>query len=304
MVALRFVDVIKRFGSAVALDAFTAEAPVGSVVGLIGPNGAGKTTAFSLVGGFLKHDAGLVEILGEPNFDPHRLKGRLGLLPQDAELGDRHTPRELCDHLARLQGMTAKAAAPEAERVLDLVKREARRDARIGTLSHGMRRRVALATALLGDPALVLLDEPTAGLDPVQADGVREVLRTRPRGQTVVISSHNLAELERMCDWVIMMDRGRCTRQGPIDDVTGRTEVVEWRLASAAPVAAVAAALVGFVVEVDADVLRVTAPARADLDAASLDVMRVLVAHGVAVRDMRRGVGLERRFFQDQGRSS
>jgi ABC-2 type transport system ATP-binding protein len=298
--ALRFSGVVKRFGKTVALAGLDAQFPRGSLVGLVGPNGAGKTTAFSLVGGFLRQDEGEVDILGEGPFDAYRLKGRLGLLPQDAELGNSHTPRELLTHLARLQGMSSAGARAEVERVIGLVRLADRARWRIGKLSHGMRRRVAVASALLGDPPLVMLDEPTAGLDPAQAASLRDVLSTRRPGQTVIISSHNLLELELICDHVVMMDRGRCVRQGPIGEVTGRHELVEWELAGEAPLAALQAALPDHEFSVEGALLRQGAPAGADLDAASVDVMRVLVGAGVALREVRRGVGLERRFLADQ----
>lgn len=300
--ALRFVDVTKRFGSATALDAFTADFPKGSLCALVGPNGAGKTTAFSLVGGFLHADDGALDVLGYDKVDPFALKGRVGILPQDADLGDRHTPLELLHHLGRLQGMGRGEALREADRVLELVLLGDRRRKRIGTLSHGMRRRVAVASALLGDPELVLLDEPTAGLDPVQASSLRKVLKLRRPGQTVVVSSHNLQELERICDYVVMMDQGRCVRQGPMAEITGQGEVVEWVVGGGdVPLEALAAALPGdHRFELEGEVLRHHAPSDSDLDAASLVVAGALVQAGVPIREVRRGVGLEERFLADQ----
>ena len=299
--ALSFVDVHKRYGRGVkALDGFTCRFPTGAICGLVGPNGAGKTTAFSVVSGFLQPDVGEVTVLGEPGFDPWRLKGRLGVLPQDAELGPRHTPRELLSHLGRLQGMKGRDARTEADRVLDVVRLSDRRSKRIGSLSHGMRRRVAVASAMLGDPDLVMLDEPTAGLDPVQARSLRQALTSRRDGQTILVSSHNLDELERICDWVVMMDAGRCIRQGSVAEVTGQSQVLVWALAGGAvPVEAIAASLAGSDVRLEGLELTVTGPPDGDLDTASIEVMRLLAEAGVAVREVRRGVGLERTFFED-----
>jgi ABC-type multidrug transport system ATPase subunit len=299
--ALAFQAVVKQYGrrGVRALDAFTCTFPTGALCGLVGPNGAGKTTAFSIVGGYLRPDSGRVEILGRDGFDPWQLKGHLGVLPQDAELGPRHTPRELLQHLARLQGLGRTSARKETERVLDVVGLTDRRNKRIGSLSHGMRRRVAVASALIGQPDLVLLDEPTAGLDPVQARSLREALLERRAGQTVVVSSHNLEELERICDWVVMMDSGKCLREGSVADVTGRQSTVVWELVGAAPLDALATALPAHTFALDGELLTQTAPVGGDLDASSVQVMAVLAAAAVPVRGVRRGIGLEKRFFDD-----
>ena len=299
--ALRFDGVSQRYTrrGPPALDALSFAVPRGTLCGFVGPNGAGKTTTFSIVAGFLRPTSGTVDVLGLPAFDPWALKGRLGVLPQDAELSDRHSPRELLRHLARLQGLAAAPAALEADRVLDRVNLTDRRDKRIGSLSHGMRRRVAVATALLGDPELVLLDEPTAGLDPLQARSLREELLKRPVGQTIVVSSHNLDELERICDWVVMIDGGRCLRQGTISDVTGRTSTAHWALGPGeVPLAVLQERLPTHQLALKDGVLVHQAPSEADLDPGAVVIASALAAAGVPIREVRRGVSLEARFFE------
>jgi ABC-2 type transport system ATP-binding protein len=300
--ALRFDRVSKRYDrrGPPALDAATFDVPRGTLTGLVGHNGAGKTTAFSIVGGFLKQDEGVVDLLGGGPFHPTRRKGILGLLPQDAELPDRHTARELCTHLARLQGLAGNAAAREADRVLDVVDLTDRRDARIGTMSHGMQRRVAVATALVGSPPLVLLDEPLSGLDPLQSHGLRSAL-ARLRGvQTLVVSSHDLDELERMSDWVVFLKQGRCQRQGTLAEVTGEGQLVTWEIGTGdVPLAELHARIPNHHFAVEDGALVEQAPERADLDASSIAVMEILAAARVGVRGVRRGVGLERRFIDD-----
>ncbi len=291
--ALRFERVTKRFGKRAALDSLSFEVPQGSLCGFVGANGAGKTTTFAIAGGYCAPDEGVVDVLGGP-FDPWRLKGRLGLLPQDADIGDRHTPRELLVHLARLQGMTAAKAGHDASRVLDRVHLDDRADVAIGTLSHGMRRRVAVATALLGSPDLVVLDEPTAGLDPVQVRSLRDVFTQRRPGQTFVVSTHNLDEVERICDYVVFIDQGRLVKQGPIDDVVGRDESAAWVLGAAVPLALLTEVLPGYTLEATGEVLLVRGR---DLDAASVHIARVLAEQRIPVREVRRGGSLEERFF-------
>jgi ABC-type multidrug transport system ATPase subunit len=301
--ALAFSGVHKAYGKNKALDGLTFSIPKGSICGFVGPNGAGKTTTFSVVSGFLAPDAGTVQILDLDAFDPYELKGRLGVLPQDAALSDRHTPRELLVHLGQLQGMGRRASKTEADRVLKLVRLDDRANSRIASLSHGMRRRVAVGSALLGSPELVLLDEPMAGLDPLQAKSLREALAAVRGLQTLVVSSHNLDELERFCDYVVMIDRGKTLREGAVEEVTGRSALVEWDIVGAAPLDALSAALPDHSFAMQDDRLVQQAPPGTDLDASSVVVVRVLGENGVGLREVRRGVGLEKRFLADTERA-
>lgn len=308
--ALTFQGVTKRFGlrgGKLALDALSFTIPAGSITGFVGPNGAGKTTTFGVVSGFLQPDEGTVDILGEGPFDPMRLKGRLGVLPQDAELPDRHTPLELLTHLACLQGMSRADARTEAERLVKLVRLDDRKEHRITTLSHGMRRRVAVASALCGSPQLVLLDEPLAGLDPSQAYSLRDRLAELRGVQTLVISSHNLAEVERLCDHVVMVQDGRCLREGPMAQLTGADEVSRWQLARAlqpTELSTLQEALPpSATLRMDGVVLEVRSAVQED-DAITVAMLGALAAAGVPLTSLARGVGLERRFLDDQEASS
>jgi ABC-2 type transport system ATP-binding protein len=303
--ALTFDKVSKRFGlrGKLALNELSFSVPTGSITGFVGPNGAGKTTTFSVVSGFLEPDAGKVDILGEGPFEPMRLKGRVGVLPQDAELPDRHTPLELLTHLACLQGMSRGEGRKEAERLVELVRLDDRRDHRITTLSHGMRRRVAVASALCGSPQLVLLDEPLAGLDPSQAYSLRDRLAELRGKQTLVVSSHNLAEVERLCDYVVMVQDGRCMRQGPMAELTGADEMSRWQLVrplEPAEIHLLTEALPESVsMRVDGSVIELRTTALDD-EAATVAMMGALASVGVPLRSLGRGVGLERRFLDDQ----
>lgn len=300
--ALTFTDVVKSFGKKRALDGLSFTIPAGGITGFVGPNGAGKTTTFSVVSGFLHQDSGTIDILGLPAFDPWKLKGRLGVLPQDAELSTRHTPLELLRHLARLQGMTRAEAHRECDRVVDLVRLTDRATTRIAGLSHGMRRRVAVASALLGGPELVLLDEPMAGLDPLQAKSLREALAELRGRQTLVVSSHNLDELERLCDHVVMIDEGRCIREGEMQSVTGQGAMAEWTLGGIPPLEALGAAVPDHTFHFEDGLLAERAPAGADMDASSVAIMAVLARASVPVRGVRRGKALERQFLEDAAR--
>jgi ABC-2 type transport system ATP-binding protein len=304
--ALRLVGIRKRYSrrGPWALDGLTCRFPRGSVCGLVGPNGAGKTTLYSVVCGFLPVDEGGVDLLGEGPFDPWKLKGRVGVLPQDAAIDDRRTCREFLHYMGALQGLgsSSKAAADDA---LKAVLLHERADDRAGSLSHGMRRRLSVASALLGSPELVLLDEPTAGLDPVQARSLRQVLADYRGRATIIVSSHNLTELERICDWVVLIEKGVCVREGPVDEVTGQRQVIDWLVGPGQPpLDALREALPGhdwtWAPADGSGVLTLRAPADANLDSSSIIAARLLADAGIAIRNLQRGRSLEETFFKTE----
>ncbi len=299
--ALTLEGVVKSYGllsKTRALDGLSFQVPEGSICGLIGPNGAGKTTVFASICGLLQHEQGCIDILGEGPYQTERFKGRLGLLPQDAELGLSHTPQELLVHMALLQGMGWAAARSEAQRRLEELNLGDRALKRIATLSHGMRHRLAVASALLGNPQLVLLDEPMSGLDPQQVRSLRQLLAAQRGRRTIVVSSHNLAELEMVCDHVVIMDHGRCTLQGPIDEVTGRALQMEWTLGPGEPdLGALREQLPDHELAQDGAVLTVRCPPGGDLDRTAVLVARTLADAEIPVRELKRGLSLEQSYL-------
>jgi ABC-type multidrug transport system ATPase subunit len=224
--AVRLQRVTKRFGSVTAVDAVSLSVEVGAVFGLIGPNGAGKTTTFSMLAGYLRPTEGSAEVLGFSPSAVDSLRGRLGVLPQDALLPAGDTVGEFLVHMARLQGEPAVKAEPCARRALDEVAGSDWWRQRCGALSHGMAKRVGLAQAFLGDPELVLLDEPTAGLDPKVAFEVRQLIASKRGRATIVVSSHNLNELETLCDHAAILDRGRLVASARMADLTAANEQI------------------------------------------------------------------------------
>ena len=220
----------KRYGRTRALDGLDLVLEAGAPIALVGPNGAGKTTLLSLLAGFVRPSGGTVEVLGERPGSA-ALGGRVGALPQDALFDPRLSVGHQLRVLAELQGFDRRAARTEASRVLGAVGLDDVERRRPTALSHGMRKRVALAQALIGEPVLVLLDEPTAGIDPENARAIRELIlergrpdaspaaggRERRRGTTFVVSSHNLDELERLCGTVVQLERGALVRQERLD---------------------------------------------------------------------------------------
>jgi ABC-2 type transport system ATP-binding protein len=219
---LKFEGVTKRFGKHRALDGLDLAVPQGSAFGLVGSNGAGKTTSFSVASGLARNDAGKVDLLGLGPFSTRIHSGRVAVMPQDTQFQPYAKLVELLTVYAHLQGIPASKVSGAVEEVLDWVHLADRADAQIRTLSHGMRRRVVIAQAFLGSPELVLLDEPMSGLDPREVVNIRKFLRNRPRHQTVVVSSHNLHEIERICDHVAFIEKGKLVQQARMDHVIGR----------------------------------------------------------------------------------
>ncbi len=210
----------KAFGRTQALNDVSFEVPSHSIFGLLGPNGAGKTTLFSLTANFLKAGSGTVEVLGIDTRYISRLRGRLSILPQDAQF-QRNVP--ILDQLVffrRLTGRTKQQAQEEVLHTLDMVGLEPVARRRVGSLSHGMIKRLGVAQAFLGHPEVILLDEPTAGLDPANARQVRDLIRQLQERATILVSSHNLAEIQELCDHVAILDHGRLVLAGSVDEIT------------------------------------------------------------------------------------
>jgi ABC-type multidrug transport system ATPase subunit len=229
--AIDLKGVTRRFGTVTAVNDVTFAVPEGSVFGLIGPNGAGKTTTFSMLAGYLAPTSGDIYVLDRVPAAVAELKGQVGVLPQDALLPAGERVGDFLVYLARLQGMSAAKALDAAGHVLAEVEGKDWWRVRMGTLSHGMAKRVGLAQALLGDPRVVLLDEPTAGLDPRVAYEVRQIVKKRKGRCTLVISSHNLQELEEICDHAAILDRGQLITVGTMAELTASSSEVRFELA-------------------------------------------------------------------------
>ena len=235
--AIRLNNVTKRFGQKTAVNGVSLKIKAGTVYGLIGPNGAGKTTTFSMMAGFLEPTEGAVEVLGYSPTQVDSLRARLGVLPQDAMLPAADKVGEFLVHMARLQNVPSEKAESEARAVLEEVDGKDWWNLKCGGLSHGMAKRVAIAQALMGSPEVVLLDEPTAGLDPRIAYEVRQLIKSRRGRCTLIVSSHNLQELEEVCDAAAILDRGRVVASGSIAELTASSQEIRVRVAP--PVAGV-----------------------------------------------------------------
>jgi ABC-type multidrug transport system ATPase subunit len=239
-VAIRLTKVTKRFGTKTAVDGVTLKVRAGHVYGLIGPNGAGKTTTFSMMAGFLQPTEGVLEVLGYSPMQVDELRSRIGVLPQDALLPGSDKVGDFLMHMARLQDIPSDRVEESAREVLAEVDGRDWWGVKCGSLSHGMAKRVQLAQALIGDPEVVLLDEPTAGLDPRVAYEVRQLIKSRKGRCTLIVSSHNLQELEEICDGAAILDRGRVVASGSMTELTASSEEIRIKLSPGpAPVALV-----------------------------------------------------------------
>src|SRR3974390_2718535 len=201
----------KSFGKIVAVDGVSLSAGAGQTIGLLGPTGAGKTTTVSMIAGLMSPDAGEVLIEGrklESDTDP--AKRRIGLVPQDMALFDRLSARDNLIFFAALYSISGSKAKPAIEEALDLVGLSDRAQDKVETFSGGMKRRLNLAAALLHDPQILLLDEPTVGVDPQSRNAIFDNLETlKKRGKTLLYTTHYMEEAERLCDRVVIIDHGK-----------------------------------------------------------------------------------------------
>ncbi|GAB4559940.1 MAG: hypothetical protein Tsb0020_06200 [Haliangiales bacterium] len=200
----------KRYGAAVALDEVSFAVGVGEVVGFVGPNGAGKSTALRILTGYLAPDGGAATIAGHDVVRARRAaQACVGYLPETAPLYRDMRVREYLRFRARLGAVAPAQVAARVAEVIERAGLEDRQRQLIATLSRGYRQRVGLAGALVSRPAVLILDEPTAGLDPVQTRAFRALLAARDAHQSVLVSSHDLADIEAVADRVVVLARGR-----------------------------------------------------------------------------------------------
>ena len=228
--AIETRELRRRFGDVTAVDGISLRVPEGSFYGFLGPNGAGKSTTIKCLVGLLQPTDGSVSILGlDPAADPVAFKRRIGVVPEDQTLFERLTGAESLWFAGRVHGLepaTLRRRSDELLALMDLAQTDGRL---VADYSHGMRKKLALAVALLPAPQLLFLDEPFEGVDAVSSRQLKELLRSFVgRGGTVFLTSHILEIVERLCDHIGVIDRGRLVVQGPLDELrrgrgTGKT---------------------------------------------------------------------------------
>ena len=273
---------VKRYGRHAALDGFTLTVPRGSITGLVGRNGAGKTTWMMTVAGFVRPNSGEVSILARGPFDAAIHAGRFSILPQDSELPNEGRVRALLVGYGRLQGLSKKGAAQSADALIAAFNLSDKANSPIRALSHGMRKRVAVAQAFLGEPEVVMLDEPLSGLDPVEADRLRAFILSRRGKTTIVVSSHQLDDIERLCTHVAFVADGKVERMETLRALTSDAGRVAYTLkAKPADLAALEAACPGVRLAEEGGLLVAEFPAELSVEAVNAALLPRLLNFGV-----------------------
>ena len=294
----------KKFGNFTAVDSVEFQIPRGAVVGFLGPNGAGKTTTLRMLCGYIRPTSGRVLIDGiDVARHPRQVQQRLGYLPESAPLYTEMRAEEYLAFRGRLLGLGRAERRRAVGLAIDRCRIDDVRRRPIGQLSKGYRQRVGLAAALLHEPPILILDEPTAGLDPAQMREVRALIRDLAGRHTILLSTHNLAEVELSCDRIIMLARGRVRATGTIDALraaaTGEDRyIVECDAAEASDALA---ALPGVETvrstKLDGGWLTVTVVGRAGAGDLRESIAGAVIGRGGALRELRREAPTLERMF-------
>ena len=284
----------KRFGAVVALDQLDLVVPQGSIFGLLGPNGAGKTTTIRILTGLARPTSGRASVAGvQAGLDHPELRRRLGYLDQDPRFYGWMKGRELLELVGRLHGLQADALRSRVAEMLARTGLTAAGERRIGGYSGGMRQRLGIAQALLHRPQILFLDEPVSSLDPEGRRDLLELIAGLRGEATVVFSTHVLSDVERICDRIAILDRGRRVTEGPLEDLLAAHARPIFRLSPAAgqdaPVAALVDRLTAAPWTTDVSTrdgaIRVTV---SDPDAAAGGILPIVVAAGVVLESFER----------------
>jgi ABC-2 type transport system ATP-binding protein len=252
--AIRLADVSKRFNGVAAVDALTLDVPQGSIYGFIGPNGSGKTTTLRMIMHILLPDAGRIEVLGQTYSagrqdrsaradgpSKNAIRDRVSYLPEERGLYKKMTVRRLLRYYGQLKGRSIAEVDPVVDDWCARLGMQGWGEKKIETLSKGMSQKVQFVGAVVSKPDLLILDEPFSGLDPVNAEALKDaVLEMRRRGTTVVFSTHDMTTAERMCDRIFMIFRGRKVLDGTLEDIQAQYGFDTIRVRSAAGAAALA----------------------------------------------------------------
>jgi len=262
-------DLVKSFGELNALGGVSFTVNEGEIFGLLGPNGAGKTTTISIMSGLLAPDSGTVRVAGmDIRKDGRRVRGMLGVVPQEVALYEELTARENLGFWGGLYGLSGRELRAESERVLELVGLSERAGDPVREYSGGMKRRLNLAVGLIHRPRVILLDEPTLGIDPQARLNILDIIRGGVSGgMTVIYTTHYLEEAEKLCDRIAILDKGKILAQGSLAELVklvgeGNIVSIEGEFSKERMGPLVAGGAVQYLED---NVLRMTVPGQADL---------------------------------------
>ena len=217
-------NLVKKYGAVTALDGLNLEVRAGTVLGLLGPNGAGKTTAVSILTTLVKPTSGSATVAGiDVLANPHEVRKRIGLSGQYAAVDEHLTATENLEMIGRLYGMSRREAKTRAQELIERFRLSDAAHRPLKTFSGGMRRRIDLAGALIADPPVLFLDEPTTGLDPVSRGELWDVIRDRvAQGTTVLLTTQYLEEADQLANQIVVIDHGRSIAEGTADELKRR----------------------------------------------------------------------------------
>ena len=220
---IRLAGLTKRFGELLAVDAVSLSVEAGQVLGFLGPNGAGKTTPMRMIAGFMEPTAGSASVCGHDVIDdPVGVRRNIGFLPEGAPTYGDMTARSYLEFIAEIRGFDGGEKRRRVRRIVEMVALEGVLHQRIETLSKGYKRRVGLAQSLLHDPPVLILDEPTDGLDPNQKRHVRDLIREMSAEKAIVISTHILEEVDAVCDRAVVIAKGSLKADGTPEELRAR----------------------------------------------------------------------------------
>jgi ABC-2 type transport system ATP-binding protein len=282
-VLLEANSLTKRYGATIALDSVDFQVTDG-ITGLLGPNGAGKSTAIKLSLGLIRPTSGSAEVMGQRPYDSPGVRERLGYMPEHDCLPPSTTAAEFLSHMAQVSGIPPAQARTRAADILRHVGLEEERYRPIGQYSTGMKQRVKLAQALVHDPVLVFLDEPTAGLDPSGRDEMLQLVRRTGRefGISIILSSHLMGDVESTCDRIVVLEGGKVVEEGAVAGFTTETQVIVVDVYDKREEVATALAERGVAVTVEGPFLAVELQSEAQFD----DIRDAVAETGARLRRM------------------
>ena len=292
-------DLTKYYGGKRAISGLTFRIEKGEIVGFLGLNGAGKTTTLRILACLILPSSGRLRVDGlDGAADAHEIRSRLGFLPDTPPLYDEMTVRDYLRFVAELKGVAAKDVTRRISEALDTCNLNQTANQLIGTLSHGYRQRAGLAQALVHKPSLLILDEPTGGLDPVQIVEMRELIKRLGGNHTVLLSSHNLSEISHTCDRLLVINEGRVAADGTEESISqgagGAARVVEitveGTVSGGGTLGERAAQVIGKVPGVLTARVKNASDGRAELEVEASDDRRAAVAKAI----VEAGIGLVR----------
>jgi len=220
MHAVELENVSKSFGPVRAVDGLSVCAPAGSVYGFLGPNGAGKTTTLRMIMDIIRPDSGTIRLFDQPASSVAR--SRVGYMPEERGLYRKMTVSAVLNYFGSLKGLAGADLRQRAAQWLERIALAEHAKKKVEELSRGMHQKLQFAVTVINDPELVILDEPFSGLDPVNQDLLREIItEMRRRGRTVLFSTHVMHEAERLCDFIVLINRGRIVVNGTLDQIRG-----------------------------------------------------------------------------------